>query len=526
MYNKLQYYSALAERSTGQLTKSRENWTEYLTAAARLYKYPFDEQVMIYTQKPDATACAPLETWNNPMNRKVKRGSKGIALIYQIGGESRLRYVFDYADTEGGWQGRDPRRPQIWELRQEHEVPVMDALAEAYDGNIEGTLDYMLHNIAFDLAEDYYNNNARDILYSVRDSFLDGYDEYDIKTAFCEAVTLSTGYSLMSRCGLNPDDFYEDVDFNCIFDFNTFDAVNAMGTAVSELTEQVLREIEVTVKKYEREHTAERGTEYGDKLSVHQEWGLYASQPDAQRADERTSRQIRADEADAHSETPQNPLQFSDSEREADGAFTGNRQDGEPEVRAVDGGTGSERPAAGQSGRSNGLDSSHEQPESAGGGIYPDGTDLRLENQAEGAVDETAPFSMEIPDEINGSQVGVNLPDRDIQDYVSLPDIEQSGISLDTVDAMLRDGGNKSDSVMRITAHYMKGKTPAENAAFIAREYGQGGKGLRIDGQRFTSWFDDAGFTVAEGPSALYPMKSVHLTWEQVESQGFNRKKP
>jgi tRNA G10 N-methylase Trm11 len=392
MATKAQFYSELTERSMKNLTNSRENWTEYLSASARHYKYTFDEQVMIYTQRPEATACAPIETWNDPMNRHVKRGSKGIALIYQMDGKPRLRYVFDYADTESGWRGREGINPFIWELKKEHERAVSDALVNAYGGN-EGSLADMLYNIASELAAGYYSDNARDIAYSVSDSFLDGFGGDNVSSAFREALTISAAYSLISRCGLDPDGYFEDEDFSRILDFNTHDTVNALGTAVSELSGQVLREIEVTIKKYERANYAERGRK-SDAINIHQDRGLYASRPDGAGANGNADREIRDDEAGIHSEQAEDILQFSASEGQADGAPVGYRPESGNAADAVDGGNGSTEPAPGQSIKPDGMDAPHEQSENASGGNGTERTDLQLENQTAGAADDTAPVSV------------------------------------------------------------------------------------------------------------------------------------
>jgi hypothetical protein len=188
MNNKLQLYSELAERAAGRLTNSRENWTSYLTTAGRLYKYPFDEQLMIYAQRPDATACAPLETWNTPMNRYVKRGSKGIALIDKSGWKPQLKYVFDYADTEDG--RRNPKRPVIWELREDHNTLVMNALADAY-GIGEGNLAEIIHKIAFNLATDYCNEHGEELKERAIGSYLEDYDDDSLYTAYVDAITVS-----------------------------------------------------------------------------------------------------------------------------------------------------------------------------------------------------------------------------------------------------------------------------------------------------------------------------------------------
>ncbi len=201
MLAKVEYFSELAERSTAELTKSRENWTNFLNTAAKLYKYPFDEQLMIYAQRPDATACAPIETWNRPMNRFVRRGSKGIVLIDKTSARPKVKYVFDISDTEDG--RRNSRRPFQWELRPEHEQPVIDALAESY-GVPYNDIAALLYSIAGKLAAEYYGDNRRDIEYSAEGSFLGNLDDYNIGSSFCEALTMSTATASLHAAALTP----------------------------------------------------------------------------------------------------------------------------------------------------------------------------------------------------------------------------------------------------------------------------------------------------------------------------------
>jgi len=279
--SKLELYSELADRQARQITGSRESWTGFLDTAGRLYKYPYDEQLMIYAQRPDATACAPLEMWNKPMNRFVKRGSKGIAIIDTNGERPRLRYVFDVADTIGGRQ--QARKPYVWELKPEHERAVIEAIDRAY--NIDSFMGWdsfngralighgigdVIFGLAHELSARYYEDHQDDIGNSVEDSFLENYGEQDVKSAFRDALTVSAAYCIMSRCGINASEYLDDEDFLPIFDFNTTESVNALGRAVSNVSEEVLRNIEITIKNYERVHTAER-SETHERTDIQQE---------------------------------------------------------------------------------------------------------------------------------------------------------------------------------------------------------------------------------------------------------------
>ncbi|MBQ2727254.1 MAG: hypothetical protein IJF78_16250 [Clostridia bacterium] len=249
--NKLQYYAALAERTARQLTDSLENWTAFLDTAARLYKYPYHEQLMIYAQRPNATACADYDTWSKTMRRYIRRGTKGIALIDNDSDVPKLKYVYDLADTGT----RQNSRPvNLWQMEQEH----MDSVFYTLDQNY-GVTDISLHNIfeeiAANLADEFWDNHRRDIIGIVDDSFLEEYTDDTIGMRFREAVTVSTAYTLMARCGIENSFTHE--DFLPVFEFNTPDTIAALGTAVSEISEQILRDIEITIKIYEKERIQE-----------------------------------------------------------------------------------------------------------------------------------------------------------------------------------------------------------------------------------------------------------------------------
>ena len=240
MMSNLEFYSAMASYTATHLTDSWQRWTAFLTTASRLYKYPFHEQLMIFAQRPDATACAEYDLWNDTMRRYVRRGSKGIALVDNSREKPRLRYVFDISDT--GLR-KNSRHPFLWELRPEHEAAVAQALAERFGAPPENNLAEQLESIAAQLVSEYWVEHKRDILDIVDGSFLEGYDEFNIGVQFRNAATVSITYSLLSRCGLEPEGYFDHEDFLSIFDFNTPEAVAALGTAVSQSNQQVLRQI-------------------------------------------------------------------------------------------------------------------------------------------------------------------------------------------------------------------------------------------------------------------------------------------
>ena len=268
MMTKTAYYMQMAQEAAAQITGSKEQWTAFLTTSARLYKYPFAEQLMIYKQRPEATACAEYDLWNDRMNRYVKRGSKGIALLDMRGEQPKLRYVFDVADTG---ERKNSRPVQLWKMNAEHEQPIIRALDAAFDVSAgAGSLENHIMEAAERLARDYWEENRRQISDIVADSYLEGYDELNIGASFKRAVAVSIAYSVFTRTVGNADDYFEHEDFLDIFDFNTQAAANVLGTAVSEMSSQIFREIERTIRTYERDKQAERSQNY-DGVELHEE---------------------------------------------------------------------------------------------------------------------------------------------------------------------------------------------------------------------------------------------------------------
>ncbi|MCC8075994.1 MAG: hypothetical protein LIO95_08670, partial [Clostridiales bacterium] len=277
MATKMQYYRQMAEETATGLTQSREQWTAFLRTAGRVSKYAYGDQLMIFAQRPEATACAEYDLWNNTMRRYVKRGSKGIALIDNSGDYPRLRYVFDVADTGAR---RNSRPVNLWQMREEYERPVQEALAAAFEVSARDPLDVQVENIANWLAINYWMEHEYELADIVADSFLEGYDEDSRRMSFLNAATVSIKYEILSRCVENPDDYFEPDEFTPIFDYNTRKATNALGTAVNEISGHVIREIEVTIRNYERSKRMERSHDYGTDL--HTERGLSDPQPHPQ----------------------------------------------------------------------------------------------------------------------------------------------------------------------------------------------------------------------------------------------------
>ena len=384
MPSKLQFYSEFAERTARQITGSYRSWTAFLATAARLYKYPYNEQLMIYAQRPNATACAEYDFWKDRMGRYVQRGSTGIALIDTSGYRPRLRYVFDVTDTAP----RDAARSfTLWEMRAEHEAAVSSMLEETYDIPQDGGIIAQFERVADKLALEYWSEQKRDICDIVADSFLNGYDEDNIRMAFKTAASTSITYALMTRCGFSPDGYFEPEDFMPVFDFNTPAAVSILGTAVSEISQRVLRQIEITVKRHERERRAERTEEHGEQPDLQDQRRISDPRPEpAREPAEPAARQIRTDAANVSPGASPDSLESDDPDGNAFSAPAGDRRSGEPEVGADDAG-------ADEIGRSDGGNESQrpidvggtdEHLQGAGRGSDPRGADLRITEPVQG----------------------------------------------------------------------------------------------------------------------------------------------
>ena len=376
MPTKAEMYAQMAEKVAVQLTGSWQEWAGFLTTAARLYKYPFHEQMMIYAQRPDATACAEYDLWNNRMGRYVRRGSKGIALVDDSGDRPRLRYVFDISDTG---TREHSRTPWLWTLNEEHTAPVMAMLERNYDVS-GGDLAQQLADVAAKLAEEYWADHRRDILPIVDGSFLEEYDEYNIEVQFKSAATVSITYALMSRCGLEPEQYFSHEDFMPIFDFNTPAVIGALGTAVSQANQQVLRQIGVTIQNYERAKSAERSATHGEQPDLHSERGLPDSRPAPERAADEAPGQVRQDAQSVPEAAPAHPVQPAADDREAVPAPSGDRRDGEPAAGADDAptGRGGGRDGGAESRRPDAVGGPDEHLQSPGRGDSAGGTYQQL----------------------------------------------------------------------------------------------------------------------------------------------------
>ena len=375
MPSKTEEYLALAQRTANGLTRYWENWTDYLTTASRLYKYPFADQLMIYAQRPDATACASFDIWNNRMNRYVRRGSKGIALLDQSSSVPRLHYVFDVSDTG---VRRNSRDPEVWQLGPDLVQPVSEMIAREY-GVYHERLSQQISDLTGKLVDSYWDNNSGDILDIVDGSFLIDYDEAGQEFQFKSAAAISILYMVLERCGLEPDGHFDRDDFQAIFSFSTPAALYALGTAVSECSRDVLRNIERTVKTTIRRRNVERSQyEYEQQeRDLLDRRGLPAPEPDPAPAGESTG-QIRQTAPDLPEGAAPSAVPHDAPVGELVPASDGGGADGREPDAADDGRTAEAEPGPGQSAEPTDVGAAHEQPESAGRGTGDDGADLQL----------------------------------------------------------------------------------------------------------------------------------------------------
>ena len=499
MPNKLQAYAELAERTARQITGSHLAWTAFLTTAARLYKYPYNEQLMIYMQRPEATACAEYDFWNEKMGRYVRRGSTGIALIDATGYKPRLKYVFDVSDTGGK---ENARRVNLWELKDAHTDSVSAMLERNYGVSGKNGLAEQFESVASQLAAEYWRDHSRDILGIVADSYLEEYDDYNIEVAFKNAAVVSITYSLMSRCGMQPEDHFEHEDFFSIFDFNTPRTVAALGTAVSEINEQVLRQIEVTIRNYEREHSAERTAEHEEQPDLHPERGLPDSRPE--HPNHRTApRQVRADAPEVPEGASAHPLEPDDSGGNPVPAPAGDRAGSAEPVGADDAGAGGGGRSDGEpeSPRPNEMGGLDEHLQGAGRGDHPQRADLRItEHPAQGGQLSFFPTEAEQITSIEEAESVAQTPFA-------------FSVSQEQLDHVLRLGGNSDNTRMVIAAAFQKQKSTEDIAALLQSTF-HGGNGFKTPEGEFSVWYAVDGIHIAPGRSAEYVRSAQVIAWQ------------
>ena len=491
MPSKTEEYLALAQRTANGLTRYWESWTDYLTTASRLYKYPFADQLMIYAQRPDATACADYDIWNNRMNRYVRRGSKGIALLDESSGYPRLHYVFDVSDTGVRRNSRDPER---WEMNDDLFKPVSEMLTAEY-GISHERLSQQLVNIAEKLVNDYWDNNSGDILNIVDGSFFDDYDSSGKELQFKAATTMSVTYTLLERCGFEPEGYFDKDDFQAIHTFSTPDAVYALGAATSDISREVLRKIERTVKTTTRRRNVERMEEYEQQSELHEDRGLPAPEPDPQPAEDPAG-QVRQDAPELPEAVSPGTVQFDAPERDAVPASDGTGADGREPDAADDGRTAEAEPGPGQSAEPTDVGAAHEQSESAGRGTGDDGADLQLS-----FLDANIPTEAQQIEKIDRAES---------EKTPSAFSLSQSEIE----NELRRHGSGFAGGKQRIMALYQTQPDRKLRAKALAKEYGIGGHSHDfLDGSRGFVNHDWKGLEFDHYPDH----QKITLKWAQVE---------
>ena len=491
MPSKTEEYLALAQRTANGLTRYWESWTDYLTTASRLYKYPFADQLMIYAQRPDATACADYDIWNNRMNRYVRRGSKGIALLDESSGYPRLHYVFDVSDTGVRRNSRDPER---WEMNDDLFKPVSEMLTAEY-GISHERLSQQLVNIAEKLVNDYWDNNSGDILNIVDGSFFDDYDSSGKELQFKAAATMSVTYTLLERCGFEPEGYFDKDDFQAIHTFSTPDAVYALGAATSDISREVLRKIERTVKTTTRRRNVERMEEYEQQSELHEDRGLPAPEPDPQPAEDPAG-QVRQDAPELPEAVSPGTVQFDAPERDAVPASDGTGADGREPDAADDGRTAEAEPGPGQSAEPTDVGAAHEQSESAGRGTGDDGADLQLS-----FLDANIPTEAQQIEKIDRAES---------EKTPSAFSLSQAEIE----NELRKHGSGFMGGKQRIMALYQTQTDRNLRVKALAKEYGIGGHSHDfLDGSRGFVNHDGKGLEFDHYPDH----QKITLKWAQVE---------
>ena len=493
MPSKTEEYLALAQRTANGLTRYWESWTDYLTTASRLYKYPFADQLMIYAQRPDATACADFDIWNNRMNRYVRRGAKGIALLDESSGFPRLHYVFDVSDTG---VRRNSRDPEVWQFNDDLKQPVSEMLSKTY--GISGErVSQQLADVAGKLVADYWDNNGGDIRAIVDGSLLMDYDEAGVEMQFKSAAAMSVTYTLLERCGFEPAGWFDKDDFQAIYNFSTPDAVFALGAAVSDMSREVLRQIERTVKTTIRRRNAERSQyEYEQQeRDLLDRRGLPAPEPDPEPAPEAAG-QVRQAAPDVPERPSPSAVQHDAPEREPVPAPDGGGADGREPDAADHAGTAEAEPGPGQGAESDGMGAADEQPAGTGRGTGADGIDLQLSF-----------FDAHIPTEVQQIE---KIDQAESEKTPSAFSLSQAEIE----NELRKHGSGFMGGKQRIMALYQTQPDRSLRAKALAKEYGIGGHSHDyLDGSRGFVNHDWKGLEFDHYPDH----QKITLKWAQVE---------
>ena len=555
---KYDFISALAKETAAEVVKNREEWMKYLTTAARLYKYPFREQLLIYAQRPDATACASIELWNERMHCWVNKGAKGIALLDEDDAHGkRLKYVFDVSDVHAA--RRIGRYPELWELHEEHKEDVIKRLEQTYGATDDKKLfEERLMEIAERIAADYYEELLPDLQYMIEDSFLEGLDEQNIGIRLRETLADSISFTLLSACGADMEEYKSELAFDFIHEFNSMNTLAVLGDAANELAKPVLLEIGRTIRAYNRSHEQEQSqnlTQKGlantskidynalkresesrheeqidnnqnsvergnrDESDIREERGLPDPDITGGHSAGGNGNEVRNDEGDLSEGEPQGRVLSVSSERDiertpADDPEAGRGENGEADE--PDGGNRwSDRTTQGS--QSNALGSEDEQHSKPSRGSGSGRTGLQSVTDTDDLLRGEAPeptFTQLSLFPSFEEQVGTVAAAEASMKYTmpaafSLPQNE--------LETILRSGGGKQHSRKRIYAKYQQGKTPEEMAEFLKNEYKTTGKGFEFDGNPVSLWFDEMGMRIGYGTSAKENTLAV-MSWSEVES--------
>ena len=542
----------LAEYHATRISSSPRDWMNYLDTAARLYRYPFMDQLLIHAQRPKATACASLELWNEKMLRWVNRGAKGIALLDETMQKTRLRYVFDIQDTH---KVKGGRTPYLWQLQEKQQEALLNHLEEAYglEAKDTGSLSDALMATAKYMVEENLDEYLDGLTYVTEGTYLEELEEDTIRSEFRSLLTDSIYYTLASRCGFDPLERQEEMDFVHITDYNSLSVLTFIGNATSMASESVLvdigrfvhrisleemkKGIENTEEKnynefntlireskennnriIENEYSQENqgGNEYGTDISSQR--GLSVSEPDNP-GDRGTDREIRNAAEDISEGTQEQPVSEPVTDRETEQPSGGDRENSTEEIGSTDGETVGEESGTVERGESDGVDSTYEQSDGNSGREHFDGIGIQLiedtsEDQLSKAEEEIA-SALSLPE-----FPSVNEQKREIENRLAALYAGEIAIPSEVVDEVLRTGGNRSKSQLRIIYNFMSEQTPEEYTEFVKREYGTGGKGFEINGMEYSVWFDETGLQIAVGHTVTDQiLDKAFLSWEDVSGR-------
>lgn len=537
----------LAEFEAKEVSASPVDWMGYLDTASRLYRYPFSDTLLIHAQRPDATACAELELWNEKMHRWVNRGAKGIALIDDTGPRRRLRYVFDVSDTH---MVRGGRTPYLWKVQEQQKEGLLDHLADTYGlvGEDAADLQAALLAVAADMADESLEEAMEGMEYELEGTFLEGLDADTIRVEFRNLLINSAFYSLSRRCGLDPMEYLEEEDFIGITDFRSLPVLAFLGNATSQIVEPVLRDIGRTIRQAEYEEqkkisekelaktvAKEDGLGYNqfstlireskkieggkeDGTDISSQRGLPVSEPD-HREWGNDHREVR----DAEEDIPEGEQEELVSEHDAE------RETGQPSGRDREGGAGADGnpdewasydiSGTGQGSGPDEVDSAHEHADGDGGGNRLDGIGVQLseettEQDLSGAEEEIA-SALSLPELPTVKQQIRSIEERQAAFYAG-----EIAIPPEAVDEVLRKGGNRRHSHLRIIYNFMIDQPPEEYTEFVRREYGTGGIGLTIGGTEYSVWYDELGMQIAVGHTVNDRiLDKAFLSWEEVSGR-------